>query len=167
MKKQYLFTILLLLITNLLYAQAKTDTISFRKRWLGVHGYMYEGRKVNSVHQLTIIIRDDPAAFHYLKKARHAKWIETSLLLADLFFIDLYNPHTVSRHSNDFDPDLPIYTTIAVFAVDIPISEFALTNEKRAVRKYNSDVQKTSYIERQPKLYLTAKGTTVGIGLRF
>ena len=161
------FTIICLLLSQLLFAQAKTDTISFRKRWLGTHGYMYEGRKINSIHGLSTIIRDDPAAFHYIRRARRVQWIERSLILADLVFIDLYNPHTVSRHSDNFDPDLPVFTTIAILAIDIPISHFELVNVKKAIREYNSDIQKTSYIERQPQLYITTTGTGLGIGLKF
>lgn len=167
MNKRYLFSLLLLLIANLLHAQAKTDTISFKKRWLGGYRYIYDDRKINSVHQLSKIVRDDPAAFKYLKKTRHARIFEESLWLADLIFIDVYNPHTISRHSADYLPDLPIVTTIAVLAIDIPVTEFALKNEKRAVHKYNSDAQKTGYIERRPQLYLTAAGAGLGIGLKF
>ena len=132
-----------------------------------MHGYTYDGRKINSGRQLSKIIRDDPDAFHYLKKTKHVRLIEESLWLADLVFIDVYNPHTVSRHSTNFVPGFPIITTICVLAIDIPLTEYALKNERLAVRKYNSDIQKTSYIERQPQLYLTTTGMGLGIGLKF
>ena len=170
MKRQVLLTVIFILLSQLLLAQAKTDTIGTKMGWLGGTWRTYEGKKIRTTHKLSTIIRQDPDAFHFIKKSRRARAIELTLDCAALVSLTAYENYTSPynfSHQN-FNPNIFLAAGIGCLAGAYVFLFSDMRNQKKAVSKFNNDRRKTGYNEEtQPQLYFSFTGTTMGIGLRF
>jgi len=168
-KKLAVFTAIFILFSQLLLAQAKTDTIGTARGWLGYRWRTYEGKKIRTTHKLSTILRQDPEAFNIFKKSRTARALYFTLdgaAMASIIAYDIYaSPYNFS-HQN-INPNIFIATGIGclVGAYVFVFSDMRI--QKKAVSKFNNDRRKTSYNETNLQLYFSYTGCAISIGLRF
>ncbi len=172
-KRRAVFTLVFILFSHLLLAQARTDTIGCvamrHFAWRGsrhVAWRTYKGEKIKSAHKLSTILRDDPEAFKINKKAMRC--LTRGLTLDGAVIATcIGNRASNNPHANP-DHNVPYIAAECGFLAGAYICLFsAIRNQKKAVKKINADVLKASYNEVRPKFYFSYTGFGVGVGLRF
>ena len=165
MKKQAAFTVIFILLSHFLLAQTKTDTIDIQKNWLGTFFRMPKGEKT-TFRNLTKFMGQDPQVSPILKKTKCRAVIGESMLIVAVSGSIISLVSLSSPHPNTFSQDIA-FTSLGLFAGGFSFVFSAKHIFKKAVRIYNSDVQKTGYNKAKSEFYFSFTGNTVVLGIRF
>jgi hypothetical protein len=172
MKKLLAFSIIFVLLTHALVAQTKNDSIEIRKYFFGLGIRLkHDGKKIKTMRQMTNIMRPNPDATAYLKKAKLTRAIGLSLCLGAIAYIDAYNIYWIRTSRNmattpNMNPNVP-YIALGIVALSIPFNLSAGHNMKRAIKVYNAGVRKTAYNGLTPEYYLSVSVTSMGLTIKF
>jgi hypothetical protein len=168
MKKAVVFTVLFILLSQWVIAQAKTDSIEYKRNWFGYTWVKYNGKQIKTMRELKPILKPDSMASSYLLKAKHKHTIGVILASSALIYLaatDISIIATGPKNNTFYNTGLFVGFGVAV--VSIPFSISARVNFRKAIITYDSDLRKTGFKGIKPEYYLSLTGRGAGIIMRF
>jgi len=139
-----------------------TDSIQVTKRFLG-YTYEQNGMRLN-INDMYRIMRKNPTAYEYIKKARFNHTMTTALGGIGGFMIGF--PVGVALAGGD-----PEWLMAAigggVILIAIPVGNAASVNTRNAVREFNAGLHDAAFHPRKPQLNFGTQQNGVGLALSF
>ena len=150
-KRKVVFTVVFVLLSQLVFAQAKTDSIDYKKKWWGYAWIKYQGKDLTKMREYTAIMKPDPIASGYLNKAKQNQKIDLILDNSGLICLIVSGlTYNTSRDKHSSFSANSSYLGLALIGVSVRFTISANHNFWKAIKTYNSDLRMTGHDTGKP-----------------